>query len=99
MVYRKNSHIEIKQEWNPIVVFKSYCKDYAPAYFIPYFRSVYTHLPLECRLIPASVIHREGISQEANVSIKRNKHNLFFTPFLKRNFESNLYDNLSPPVN
>ncbi len=98
MIYRINLHKESGLIWNPLVMLETYLKESIHAYSPSYFRSIHIDLPLDCRLLP-SPKGRMLSDIYAEIIKKGDKHKLFFTPFLKRNFESNLYDNLSPPVN
>ena len=97
MIYRNNLHKESGLIWNPLVMLETYLKESIHAYLPSYFHSIHIGLPLDCRLLPSS--KRLILSDTyAEIIKKGDKHKLFFTPFLKRNFESNLYDNLSPPI-
>ena len=97
MLYRNNSNIEIKLNRNPLELFKKGCSYLVTVCPSPSFRIIHIELPLISRLASAVNISCPRFDEAPDMSNKGSSKDLLFTPFLLRTFESNLYDNLSPP--
>ncbi len=99
MTYGNNSNRKTKLSWNPIDVIKLHCNSNVPAYFMPGFRIIHIELPPGSCLVAAIDLPCSRFADILNISTKKNYilKNIC-TLFKQRVFESNQYDNLSPPI-
>ena len=98
MLYGNNSNREIKLKRNPLWLIKQRCSGMIAACFPPALCLTDIELPLNSRLLPAVIIPCPGIAFALNISNKKNQNlKKICTLFKQRVFESNQYDNLSPP--
>jgi len=98
MIYKSSTNRVNRLKWNPFEVFRqSFVGDF-PADFSLGTHSIHIQFPLNCRLLPAVNIHclRTAELMMNSKSVHRSYKQTQII-FIQREFESNQYDNLSPP--
>ena len=98
MIYKSSTNRVNRLKWNPFEVFRqSFVGDF-PADFSLGTHSIHIQFPLNCRLLPAVNIHclRTAELMMNSKSVHRSYKQTQII-FIQRVFESNQYDNLSPP--
>ena len=99
MLYGNNSNKKTKLRWNPIDLIRLHCSSNVPAYFMPGSRIIHIELPPNSCLVIAIDLPCFRFADALNISNKKNQIlKKICTLFKQRVFESNQYDNLSPPL-